>query len=107
MALLPASPSGGDITYTAASGGGDTYANHGAERLHVKNGSGSGITVSVVHQLACNQGVVHSPDTYVVPAGAGFLIPALDPGKYNDPATGLVHLTYSGVTTLTVAVLAP
>lgn len=88
----------------AAAGGGDSFPNDGATALYVKNGSGAPITVTADAPNADNFGVVDaSHDSAVaVAAGAERLLGPYPPGRFND-ANGRVQLTYSGVTSLTVA----
>ena len=104
MALLATQQiqiTGSAITLTAAAGGGDTITPSDRTFLWVKNGSGSPITVTVV-----------VPNSYFgqpladvavsVPATTGErLVGPLDRRLAN--ASGLVDITYSGVTSLTVA----
>jgi hypothetical protein len=92
-------------TYAAAAGGGDTCnPGSGSSFLHVKNGSGAPITVTVDDVLTpIPAGSAANPDTVVsVPAGGERMI-ALDPLRHTQPATGLANITYSGVTSLTIA----
>ena len=87
----------------AAAGGGDAFANIGAEILLVKNGSVSSINVTLVTQATVDGNAVADP---VVAVGAG-VTKAIGPFPryiFND-ANGLVQVTYSGVTTVTVKVL--
>ncbi len=95
-------PAGLGPTYQAAAGGGDTFLNDGQTMLHVKNTSGGAITVTVNSIAACDQGFDH--DVVVsVPATTGDrMIGPFPTGRFND-ANGLVSITYSGVTNLTVA----
>jgi hypothetical protein len=86
----------------AASGGGDQFQNDGKTILTITNGSGAPITVTVVSQVACNQGTIH-PNTIVVAAGATKRAGPFDPQRFNDGA-GYCQLTYSVVTSLTVGV---
>jgi len=108
MATITPSNSGDPIAYQAAAGGGDSYANSGSERVHVRNGGGSPVTVTMVRTAACNQGVVHAganviaTDVYTVGAGSDALLPAVQPSIYG----AVTGLTYSGVTSVTVGVIA-
>lgn len=105
MALLPnVSPTqaGTAAAYSAASAGGDTMVPSDRTHLHVKNGSGGSITVTVVAKTACNHGVLHNL-AVAVPAGEERLIGAIIPSRFARPADGLAEITYSDVTTLTVA----
>ena len=91
------------VTYQAAANP-DTFANTGRESLHVKNGSGSTVTVTITSQVPCSQGITHNP-AFTVAAGAEGAIGALDSTRFNDPATGLVTVNYSSIVTVTVAVV--
>lgn len=96
-------PSGVTPTYNACAGGGDQFANDGRVLCHFKNTSGGAITVTFVAQVACNRGTIHST-TLVVPATTGDkMIGPFDPQIFND-SNGMLQMTYSGVTNLTVAV---
>lgn len=91
-------------TFAAATGGGDTVTPDERAFLRVKNASGGAITTTVVVP-GTTYGQAN-PDVAVnIPATTGDvligpLVPALA-----DPTTGLISITYSGVTSLTVAVV--
>jgi hypothetical protein len=89
----------------AAAGGGDSFANTGNEFLKVTNGGGSSINVTIVAQAACSDyGVSNAAHDIVVavPNGQTRDIGPINPKVYND-ANGRAQITYSGVTTVTVA----
>lgn len=89
--------------YAAAAGGGDQFPNDGKTLVHLKNASGGIITATFVAQVACNRGTVHSSAVAVpITTGEKWCGP-FDPAIYND-ANGMCQITYSGVTTFTVAV---
>ena len=93
--------SGGAVpTYAAAAGGGDQFSNDGKTMIHVKNGSGGSITVTVASQVSCSQGATHNT-AVAIAAGAEKMIGPFPTDRYND-ANGFVQLTYSGVTSLTL-----
>lgn len=106
MAVLPVQKSLADIgvvlTYQAAASGGDTFANSARERLRVHNGGGASITITIAGQKKCNQGFLHDSVTPLA-AGAEILLGPFDSFRFNDP-TGKVHVAYSAVTSVTVAV---
>lgn len=107
MALLAAqtvSIAGTQATYTAAAGGGDTLAPNDHAYLHVKNGGGSPITVTVVVPGNTKYGQA-APDVPVVVTNATEKFIGPFPPDLADPITGLVGITYSAVTTVTVAVV--
>lgn len=88
---------------SATSGAGDKFLNDGKTKLFVKNGSASSINVTVASPQLCSHGGTH-PVVVAVPAGAEIMIGDFDPARFND-ATGNVTVTYSAVTTVTVAVV--
>jgi hypothetical protein len=100
--------SGTTPTYAAATGGGDAMACGTDMFLHVKNASGGAITVTIAipagatgyPQAAYTNTVVSVPAT----TGDKMIGPIVAP-LYADPTTGLATITYSGVTSLTVAAL--
>lgn len=92
---------GATITPVAAAGGGDTMVGGGGRFLYVNNGGGSPITVTLVTPETV-EGSLAVADRPVTVTNATFrVIPV--PSRYNDPTTGLTSITYSGVTTVTVA----
>jgi hypothetical protein len=109
VALLPRQKVDEDglvATYDAATGGGDSFENDGRVILHAKNASVSPITVTVAAEQATTQkpgfGELTKADAAVaVPAdGEAFL------GPFPTIAFGVLgQITYSDVTTLTIAAL--
>lgn len=91
----------------AASGGGDTIApaslDDSRTMLYVTNGGGSPITVTVADPGKTQAGNSGSAPAISVAAGATMLIP-IAPGAIS-PSTGLASVTYSAVTSVTVAAL--
>lgn len=107
MALLArqvAKISGTAITYQAAAGGGDTFQPEDRTELRVKNGGGSPITVTVVVPGNTRYGIAEPDIPVVVAAGAEFAIGPF-PADLRDPATGTASVTYSGTTSVTVALV--
>jgi hypothetical protein len=95
------------VTFAAAAGGGDQFANSGNERVIIKNGSGAPITVTFDSPTTCSFGTTANAahDLAVsVAAGAETMVGPLSTDKFND-ANGNVQITYSGVTSLTIAVV--
>ena len=93
-------------TYTAANAGGDTFENDGKTIIHAKNGSGSPITVTVAAETAATEkagfGTLTKANAAMSVAAGGeeFL------GPFPTIAFGrIADLTYSDVTSLTIAVL--
>jgi hypothetical protein len=103
MATIPYKAAGVALTYQAATGGGDKYA-AGSGRLHVRNGDGSAITVTIVGQQFCNQGTKHDL-TYTVAGASDKILGPFDTTRFDD-GTGFIQITYSAVTSVTVAVIA-
>lgn len=95
-------------TYAAAAGGGDTFAPSGADRhlLHVKNGGGGSINVILDDPTSADPGSATSfnPDLTVAVANASEKMILVDTSRFKNTTTGLVSITYSGVTSVTVAV---
>jgi len=100
LSVQQISKAGVTMTLSAAAGGGDAFANDGKTTLVANNGSGGDITITLVTQ-ATTDGLAVADRTWVVQAGALEAIADLDPDIYND-TSGLVQVTYSGVTSLTV-----
>lgn len=82
---------------------GNFFTNNGEAFIHIINGSGGSLTVTVDSPQLCNQGSTHDL-AVAVPAGEERMIGPFDPKRFNDD-DGYVQLTYSGVTSLTIAVL--
>jgi hypothetical protein len=86
----------------AATGGGDTIAPSDRGALVVKNGDASSKTVTIVTPGNDKYGQARPDIAVVVAAGATELIGPL-PQDLADPTTGLVGISYSAVTSVTVA----
>lgn len=85
----------------AAAGGGDTLQPGDRTFLRVINGGGGAITATVDSVTPCNYGSDH--DLVVsVPAGATRDIGPLPASRFARTSDGLVAVTYSGVTSVTV-----
>lgn len=90
-------------TYHAATGGGDTFEPADGTFLHVKNASGSPITVTLVTP-ATTDGLAVADLTVSVPAGGDrFIRPPAD--RLVKDATGKAAITWSSPTSVTFAVL--
>lgn len=87
--------------FVAASVGGDTFRNTGSNFLHVKNGGASSVTVTIDSVEKCSHGFDHDL-TVSVAAGAERIIGPLQEKRFNNDS-GHVSVSYSGVTTVTVA----
>lgn len=91
-------------TFAAAAAGGDSFVPQNDMFLVVKNGSGASVTVTVVVPGNDDFGNAR-PDVAVVVAAATERYIPVSHGLYLDPATGLVNVTYSAVTTVTVGLI--
>jgi hypothetical protein len=93
-------------TYAAATGGGDATDCGTGMFLHIKNAGGSPITVTLAIPAgaAGYQNIAYTSTAVSVPATTGdrMIGPLLGP-IYQDPTTGKCTVTYSGVTSVTVA----
>lgn len=96
-------PAGTTISFASAAEAGDKVEPGTNVYLLVRNGSGGSITVTLdATGLTFNGGNV--PDTAkAVAAGAVAMIPVTP--EYRNSSDGLAAITYSGVSSLTVAAL--
>lgn len=87
------------LAYTAAAGGGDTIVGGSAQRttLLVRNG-GSSITLTIAAVNACNQGFLHNVAVTCAAGDTEIALPASC-----ETAAGNYGITYSGVTSVTIA----
>lgn len=92
-----------NATYSAASGGGDTFDPAGGTFLHVKNASGGSITVTLVTTATANGLAVADQATTVPAAGERFIKPPAD--RLVKDANGKAAITWSSPTSVTFAVL--
>lgn len=90
-------------SFTAASATGDEMPNDGNTVCHVKNGSASSITVTINSQEKCSQGFDHDL-TITVPASGERMIGPFSRTRFNN-TNGNVEVSYSAVTSVTVAAL--
>jgi hypothetical protein len=107
MATLNAQPvtiGGLSATYASASAGGDKVAPGERVFLHVKNGAGSPVTVTLAAN-ATPSGLTVTNPTVSVPASGDRFIGPLSKTDYAAASDGLVGFTYSSNTSVTVAAL--
>jgi hypothetical protein len=93
--------------YSSSSSYGNYFANDGATFLHVKNGGASTITVTVVTPLTIG-GLSVSDLPITITAGSEKMFGPFNPLWFNEAAgtdKGMCSVTYSGVSTVTVAAL--
>lgn len=94
------------LVYTtgAADTNGSNWTGTGREFLYVVNTHGANnYTVTVTAQTTCNEGFTHNA-AVVVNHGTTAVIGPFPVAQFNDTGN-LVHVTYSGVASLAVAVL--
>jgi hypothetical protein len=94
---------GSVLTTQAAAGGGDAAETGRGQALYVNNGGGSPITVTIAVPASSSSfsGLVYTNNAVSVTNATFKIIPL--PNEYRDPTTGLATITYSGVTSVTVA----
>ena len=100
----PISQAGLSPAYQAASVGGDSYTPSSVTFIALKNGSGAPITLTVV-TTASIFGQPIGNIAVPIPAGAEVFCGPFDPGEVQQPSSSLASLTYSGVTSLSVAAI--
>lgn len=93
-------------TYAAAAGGGDKFIPDDDVFVHVKNGSGAPITVTFVTPGNV-EGEPIADRTVSIPATTGERMIGPFPKQYfaDNADAGKCSITYSGVTSLTIAVI--
>ncbi|MFC5802806.1 hypothetical protein [Streptomyces formicae] len=105
LSVQSISAAGLDPTYASAAAGGDKVKPGRTTFLHVINGGGSSITVTLVAPGNYYGSVANPDPTYTVGASGEMLIPVPPTPFANSADSGLASITYSGVTTVTVAAL--
>lgn len=89
------------ITFAAANVDGNYFTNDGLTYLHIKNGGASPITVTVNSLENCSYGFDHNL-SITIANGAEKVIGFFSKKRFNA-VDGTVGITYSAVTTVTVA----
>lgn len=102
LALTTPSIAGVLVGNVAAAGGGDKFRNDGRTLLYVNNGGGGPINVTIDAQSI--DGMPFEDPVVAVAAGAHKLIGPFPPRYFND-AGGFVNVSYSGVSSVTVAAI--
>jgi hypothetical protein len=87
--------------YVAATGGGDTMDCGDRQFLHVKNGGGGSINVTIAAQRVPATDMTMTSLVVAVGAGAEKMIGPITAAEFQD-STGKAQITYSGVVTVTV-----
>lgn len=91
-------------TYSTAAGGGDKVECGDRNFIHVKNGAGAPVTVTLT-STATVRGQVAANVTVSVPAAGERLIGPLQPDLLLNQSDGLCAVGYSSATSVTVASL--
>lgn len=105
LAIQQMTSSGLEATYASAAAGGDKFANNGKTFIHVKNGDGSDKTVTITSQVTePPAGTAAANIAVTVTAGEERMIGPLNQNGFND-SNGDVNVTYSAVTSVTVAAI--
>lgn len=82
-----------------------TFPNDGRTFLHCKKSGAGASTMTIVTPLT-TRGKAIADQTVNIPASTGDkIVGPFPPDLYNDPATGLVTISFSDITGLTVAVV--
>jgi len=93
-----------ETAYAAANADGSDFLNSGRAFLHVKNGAASDITVTVNSRQTCSQGFDHDV-VVTVTAGEERMIGPFPQARFNDASTGKADVTFSDVTSVTIALV--
>lgn len=91
-------------TYASATGGGDKSECGDRVFLHVKNGSGSSVTVTLT-STASVRGQAVANLTVAVPAAGERMIGPVQPDLFQNASDSLCAIGYSSATSVTVAAL--
>ena len=96
---------GVEPTYEAANSDGEEFANADSARtfLHVKNGSGGSINVTIVTPNVVDDDLAVGDRVVAVPAGEERMIGEFPPANYNQ-SDDTVDVNFSAVGSVTVAV---
>jgi hypothetical protein len=91
------------INFVAANVAGDACATGEDVKLLVKNGAGAPMTATLVTPGKVDGDLDITDRVVTVAAGATEGVKVTD--RYRDPVTGLASITWSSITTVTVAVI--
>ena len=92
-------------TYSAAAAGGDKFTPTKDTVLHVKNGGGAAVTATVVTPKEAFVGAAIADIAVSVPAAGERLIGPFPASDFRAATDGLADITWSAVTSVTVAAL--
>jgi hypothetical protein len=105
LAIQTIKASGTSPTYGTAAGGGDKVSLAAPNTfIHVKNGGGATVTVTVTTQSNSYKGLTVPDRTVTVAASGESMIGPLDPALHSD-INVQASIGYSAVTSVTVAAL--
>jgi len=110
LTLQRITEAGGTVTYSAASSGdGDTTDNSGSTFLHIKNGGVGEITATITAQTTSVESDIYGDLTkanasIAIEASGEVFIGPFKPAAFNE-GDGEIVITYSGVTSVTIAAL--
>ena len=97
------------VTYASATAEGDTADNGGTTFLHIKNGGGSEITATITAETTSVDSNIYGDLTKanasiaIAASGEAFIGP-FKQAAFND-GDGEIAITYTGVTSVTIAAL--
>ena len=109
LTLQQITEAGGAVTYASEAEAGGTADNTGSTFLHIKNGSEGDITVTITAEVTTVENTIYGDLTKanasiaVEGSGEAFIGP-FKPAAFNDTDSEIA-ITYSGVTSLTIAAL--
>jgi len=91
-------------TYAAATGGGDAMTCGADNFLHIKNGAGATMTVTLAIPSGSSgyPNVAYTSTAVAVPNAGERMIGPIQAPIYQDPTTGLCTITYSTTASVTV-----
>lgn len=111
--LIAQTPSetGAALTYAAAGASGDSFTNTGKEVVHIKNGGGAPITVTVKSRNTAPSVPGFGPVTKLdraiaIAPGDDRIIGPFPQKAFSDPSTARVSMTYSSTTSVSAAIIA-
>jgi hypothetical protein len=90
-------------SYAAASAGGDDFANDGKTFVHIKNAGAGSITATIATPAQIS-GIDIADIAVAVPNGGERMIGPFPVSLFNT-STGKASITYSGVTSVTIAAI--
>jgi hypothetical protein len=99
-----------EATYSAAAAGGDQFSNTGIQFVHVKNGAGGDITLTVTAQNTQTPSIsgygvgTKSNSVTTVTAGEERFIGPFPKQAFND-TSGNAQITYSSTASVTLAII--